>query len=150
MYRKGSSHGMRWVFGKQISCCESEENEIDGNDMIMRSQSGIVRAVGIAEQVDGYVEFHNVDWVSRGESQDVGVHDGDLSSGGYGVCGGVTIYNGGLKHYHVEKNIKIVQFVFRVGSFDIDDLILNMCGATIGFGIWKSKLGQKVYSYVFE
>ena len=38
------------------------EFDIVENDMIMRTQSGIVKTAGISEQVDGYVEFHNVDW----------------------------------------------------------------------------------------
>lgn len=29
-------------------------------------------------------------------------------------------------------------------SFDIDDFILNIVGAFIGFGIWKSKVIQKI------
>ncbi|MUV38849.1 hypothetical protein JNUCC1_02720 [Lentibacillus sp. JNUCC-1] len=33
--------------------------------------------------------------------------------------------------------IEAVQIVTRRGSFDIDDFILNMAGALIGFGIWK-------------
>ena len=35
--------------------------------------------------------------------------------------------------------VELVQlFTFR-GSFDIDDIILNMLGATVGFGIWSLK-----------
>lgn len=33
--------------------------------------------------------------------------------------------------------IEVIQLVTRRGSFDIDDLILNLFGALIGFGIWK-------------
>lgn len=32
-------------------------------------------------------------------------------------------------------SIEVIQLVTRLGSFDIDDLILNMVGALIGFGI---------------
>ena len=40
--------------------------------------------------------------------------------------------------------IEVVQVVTRRGSFDIDDFILNMLGALIGFGIWKTKFVQKL------
>jgi len=39
--------------------------------------------------------------------------------------------------------IEAIQLVARRGSFDIDDFILNMLGALIGFGIWKTKIVQK-------
>lgn len=35
--------------------------------------------------------------------------------------------------------IEVLQVVTRLGSFDIDDFILNMVGALIGFGIWNTK-----------
>ncbi|MFT9597276.1 VanZ family protein [Mesobacillus sp.] len=40
--------------------------------------------------------------------------------------------------------IEVIQLVSRRGSFDIDDFILNMLGALIGFGIWKSTFIQKL------
>lgn len=40
--------------------------------------------------------------------------------------------------------IEAIQLVTRRGSFDIDDFILNMTGALIGFGIWKSKAVQNL------
>lgn len=40
--------------------------------------------------------------------------------------------------------IEVVQLVTRIGSFDIDDFILNILGALIGFGIWKTKVIQKL------
>ena len=40
--------------------------------------------------------------------------------------------------------IEVVQVVTRRGSFDIDDFILNMLGALIGFEIWKAKVVQKL------
>ena len=40
--------------------------------------------------------------------------------------------------------IEVVQLVTRRGSFDIDDFILNMIGALIGFGIWKTKVFQEI------
>lgn len=40
--------------------------------------------------------------------------------------------------------IEVVQLVTRRGSFDIDDFILNILGALIGFVIWKTKVVQKI------
>ncbi|RKQ33239.1 VanZ family protein [Oceanobacillus halophilus] len=40
--------------------------------------------------------------------------------------------------------IEVIQLVTRRGSFDIDDFILNMVGALVGFGIWKTKFIQKL------
>ena len=40
--------------------------------------------------------------------------------------------------------IEVIQLVTRRGSFDIDDFILNMLGALIGFIIWKTKVIQKL------
>ncbi|WP_214484958.1 VanZ family protein [Bacillus sp. SM2101] len=39
--------------------------------------------------------------------------------------------------------IEIVQLVTKRGRFDIDDFILNILGAFIGFGIWKLKVIEK-------
>lgn len=36
--------------------------DVTGNDIIMRTQSGMVRTTPPLEQPDGYVEFHNVQW----------------------------------------------------------------------------------------
>lgn len=44
--------------------------------------------------------------------------------------------------------VEAMQFITRRGSFDIDDFILNMIGALIGYGIWKMKLTQKLLRYV--
>ena len=41
-------------------------------------------------------------------------------------------------------SIEMIQVVTRLGSFDIDDLILNLVGALIGFGIWKTKIVRKL------
>lgn len=43
--------------------------------------------------------------------------------------------------------IEIIQLVTRLGSFDVDDLILNMVGALIGYGIWKTKIVQKLLRF---
>jgi glycopeptide antibiotics resistance protein len=40
--------------------------------------------------------------------------------------------------------IEVIQLVTRRGSFDIDDFILNMFGALIGFGIWKTKFVERI------
>jgi len=40
--------------------------------------------------------------------------------------------------------IEVIQLVTRRGSFDIDDIVLNMLGALIGFGIWKTIFVQKL------
>src|SRR5690606_38936395 len=39
--------------------------------------------------------------------------------------------------------IEATQLVTRRGSFDMDDFILNIVGALVGFGIWKSKIVQR-------
>ena len=41
-------------------------------------------------------------------------------------------------------SVEIMQLITRRGSFDIDDFILNMLGAFIGFTIWKTELVQKL------
>ena len=38
------------------------EFEVHENNMVMKTQSGIIRTEGLSVQVDGYVEFHDVDW----------------------------------------------------------------------------------------
>jgi glycopeptide antibiotics resistance protein len=43
--------------------------------------------------------------------------------------------------------IEVIQLVTRRGSFDIDDFILNLLGALIGFGLWKMKFVQKLLKY---
>jgi glycopeptide antibiotics resistance protein len=42
------------------------------------------------------------------------------------------------------------QLLLRTGSFDIDDLILNLAGASLGYAIWKIKQVRKVCSIIFE
>jgi glycopeptide antibiotics resistance protein len=36
-----------------------------------------------------------------------------------------------------------VQLFMRLGSFDIDDLILNLAGAMLEFLMWKTRLLQR-------
>ena len=38
------------------------EFKVSRNDIIMKTQSGIVETSSLAKQVEGYVEFHNVQW----------------------------------------------------------------------------------------
>lgn len=40
-------------------------------------------------------------------------------------------------------SVEIIQLVTRRGSLDIDDFILNIIGALIGFGLWKAMTAQK-------
>lgn len=40
--------------------------------------------------------------------------------------------------------VELVQLLTKRGSFDIDDLILNLAGAILGFLVWKSVPVQKV------
>jgi len=37
----------------------------------------------------------------------------------------------------VSLSIEIVQLLFNIGSCDIDDIILNVLGAILGFGVYK-------------
>ena len=43
--------------------------------------------------------------------------------------------------------IEVTQVVTRRGSFDIDDFILNMVGAIIGLGLWKTRIVQKLLQH---
>jgi len=40
--------------------------------------------------------------------------------------------------------VELIQFLFGVGSCDIDDIILNMTGAYIFYNIWKLKGSQRI------
>ncbi|MBY0158018.1 VanZ family protein [Cytobacillus oceanisediminis] len=40
-------------------------------------------------------------------------------------------------------SVEIIQLVTRRGSLDIDDFILNIIGALIGFGLWKAMTARK-------
>lgn len=42
-------------------------------------------------------------------------------------------YNAILLSFGLSLGIELVQLVFRVGSFDVDDLFLNTLGGTLGF-----------------
>ncbi|WP_078380781.1 VanZ family protein [Sutcliffiella halmapala] len=41
-------------------------------------------------------------------------------------------------------SVEVLQLVTRRGSFDVDDFLLNISGALIGFGMWKMKVVQKL------
>ncbi|OGX79441.1 vanZ like family protein [Exiguobacterium sp. SH31] len=40
--------------------------------------------------------------------------------------------------------LEVIQLVTRRGSFDIDDFMLNLIGALIGYGMWNTKLVQRL------
>lgn len=40
--------------------------------------------------------------------------------------------------------LETLQLVFRVGSFDVDDILLNVAGAAAGFGIWRIEKVQRM------
>ena len=44
--------------------------------------------------------------------------------------------------------VELVQFFGRLGSFDIDDFLLNLAGAMLGFCIWKTKILQWLEKYL--
>ena len=39
--------------------------------------------------------------------------------------------------------VEALQLVFQVGSFDVDDILLNVAGAAAGYGIWKTSAVQR-------
>lgn len=43
--------------------------------------------------------------------------------------------------------VELLQFISGIGSADIDDVILNVFGAFIGYGIWKTPFVQKLEKY---
>ncbi|WP_153736178.1 VanZ family protein [Aquibacillus halophilus] len=51
--------------------------------------------------------------------------------------------------FFMSLSIEITQIVFRVGSFDVDDTILNTTGAIVGYGIYclflKKVRNGKIY-----
>ena len=49
-----------------------------------------------------------------------------------------------LAVFVIDLLIEIIEYVTARGSFDVDDIILNMLGAIIGYGIWKLKPVQKL------
>ena len=44
--------------------------------------------------------------------------------------------------------IEITEYISKRGSFDVDDIILNLLGAMIGYGIWKLKPLQKLVGFI--
>ena len=60
------------------------EFEINGENLIMRTQSGMVRTAPNFDQVDGYLEFLDVNW----EYAFAKVHEGYY--GNLGTCEGKT------------------------------------------------------------
>ena len=49
-----------------------------------------------------------------------------------------------LAVFVIDLLIEIIEYITARGSFDVDDVILNMLGAIIGYGIWKLKPVQKL------
>ena len=45
---------------------------------------------------------------------------------------------------------EVFQMIFRVGSFDVDDIILNMLGAFIGFSVMKIKCIDSLVRSVYN
>ena len=46
--------------------------------------------------------------------------------------------------------VEICQLLLRVGSFDVDDYILNILGALILFGILATKAGKKLKARIMD
>lgn len=46
--------------------------------------------------------------------------------------------------------VELIQLLTKRGSFDIDDLILNLSGAIIGFWIWKWGAVQQLYKKIMN
>ena len=46
-------------------------------------------------------------------------------------------------------SVEILQLILRKGTFDIDDIILNVLGGMIGYLIFKSEFIQKIYNRLF-
>jgi glycopeptide antibiotics resistance protein len=40
--------------------------------------------------------------------------------------------------------IETLQLVFRVGSFDVDDILLNVAGSAVGYSIWRIEVVQRM------
>ena len=44
--------------------------------------------------------------------------------------------------------IEITEYISKRGSLDVYDIILNLLGAMIGYGIWKLKPLQKLVGFI--
>lgn len=47
-----------------------------------------------------------------------------------------------LLSFDLSMLIEVMQLIFKVGSFDVDDLLLNTIGGLVGFLCWK--IGQRI------
>ncbi len=47
-----------------------------------------------------------------------------------------SIYKAVLWTFALSLSVEGSQFLFRVGAFDVDDLLLNTCGGGLGFGLF--------------
>ena len=45
--------------------------------------------------------------------------------------------------------VEVIQFLLRVGIIDVDDLIFNLCGAMIGYGIVKIPLVTRLFKKIY-
>jgi glycopeptide antibiotics resistance protein len=45
--------------------------------------------------------------------------------------------------------VEVIQFFMRVGIIDVDDLIFNLCGAMIGYGILKIPFMSKIFHKIY-
>ncbi len=48
-----------------------------------------------------------------------------------------------LTVFFIVLAVEALQLLLQIGVFDIDDFILNLLGAALGYGIWKWKPIQK-------
>lgn len=55
-----------------------------------------------------------------------------------------------LAVFVIDLLIEIIEYITARGSFDVDDIILNMLGAVIGYGLWKLKPVQKLVTLIQE
>jgi len=44
--------------------------------------------------------------------------------------------------------VETMQLLLRIGSFDVDDILLNVAGAAAGYGIWRTAGAQKLLRYM--
>lgn len=45
-------------------------------------------------------------------------------------------------------SVEVMQFALRVGIIDVDDVIFNLCGAMIGYGIFKIPFINKILQQI--
>lgn len=56
----------------------------------------------------------------------------------------------GILGFSLSLTVETMQLIFRVGCFDVDDLVLNTCGAVLGYLVfavcnkWRTHYGKKI------